>query len=364
MKIAFLGDVALVGQFDAQRNRDTDKYIAYLKAELKEFDYVVANLESPLTDRRHTFVCKSMHLKSSVCNVRTIKELGINAVTLANNHVYDFGRAGLTDTIHALDKAGIAWYGVDGKTVDLEIKGERITLSGFCCLSTNGAGYRHGKKKKGVNLLTRNNIEDQLLRDKQRDSFSVLSVHWGIEHTNYPAYEHIALINQMAKIKPIVLHGHHPHQIQGLVSEQGSLLAYSMGNALFDKTESINKEFHVELNEENRKSFILGVEIVDGKIRSYSTKGFYIGNSGIEPFDIDTELQDISIPLGAIEDEKKYQDMRNKQYRQALVEKFGKHDLKWLKSRMNYYSIGAKMASYAHKYAYQREALQFYPDKK
>ena len=72
MRIAFLGDLAFLGQFDKINNDLAEKNCLFLKKELEKYDYVVANLESPLTDRHHTLVCKSMHLKSSTCNAERL----------------------------------------------------------------------------------------------------------------------------------------------------------------------------------------------------------------------------------------------------------------------------------------------------
>ena len=117
MKIAFLGDIALVGHFDLEFNADAERRIDYLQKVLREYDYVVANLESPLTSKKTSMVCKSMHLQSCLKNVTILKTLGVNAVTLANNHILDFGMKGLYETINALESVGIGWYGVNGKTL-------------------------------------------------------------------------------------------------------------------------------------------------------------------------------------------------------------------------------------------------------
>ncbi len=353
MKIAFLGDIALVGQFCKPGIN-----IDYLCEILKGYDYIVANLESPLTNRTQTMVPKSMHLRADEESIEVLKKLRVNAVTLANNHTYDYGRKGVEDTIRVLDAAGIEWYGIDGKAITKTVKGEKFTLSGFCCLSTNGTGYRK-ESGKGINTLTREKLEKQVMADKENGSVSIISAHYGIEHTNYPALEHITLFDRVSGENTVVVHGHHPHQIQGIVEKNGSLIAYSLGNALFDKTTSISGAFTVELNEYNRKSFVLGVEIVDGKIQEYEAKGFYITDTGIVPYEIDKELKSISEPLKEIKDKDSYQNMRKAQYQAVLSKKFGKHDIKWLKSRLNYYSLGAKIGSTIRGKKYQAIKNEF-----
>ena len=356
MKIAFIGDIALVGVY-GESNNSISK-VSYLASILQGYDYVIANLESPLTDRKKTMVPKSMHLRASTNNISILKELNINAVSLANNHTYDYGRNGLEDTINTLDSASIKWYGVDGKYLSECICGERINVSGFCCLSTNGVGYDLNKKK-GINTLTKDKLNRQISRDIEEGALSVISVHYGIEHTNYPAIEHIRLFSEACDRHPIIIHGHHPHQIQGLQQLGDSLVAYSLGNAIFDDTTSINKSLTVHLNEENRKSFVLGVVVEGGKIIDYSIQGYYIGIDAITPFEIEKELKDISIPLESIDDESVYSQRRFEQYNSVLDTKFGKHDLKWLKARINYYSLGAKLSSMIRSQKYNSIRKQF-----
>lgn len=357
MKVGFLGDLALVGQFSS--NDNLDDRVAYLKKIVSDCDFLIGNLESPLTNKRFTLVPKSMHIKADETCVDVLKKLGVAAVSLANNHTYDYGRKGLIDTIKTLDSAGIKWYGADDKSVVVEILGETISISGFCCLSTNGAGYQYGNSK-GINALTRSQIENQVLNDKEAGAVSIISVHFGIEHTNYPALEHISLFNEVAKKNQVIIHGHHPHQIQGITRVNESIIAYSLGNALFDKTTSINGSFTVRMNEENRKSYVLIVEIRDGKIVGFETRGFFISDDGIKPYDVEEELTNISNAIYGIEDENKYQALRKNQYQKVLDEKFGKHDLKWVVSRLNYYSIGAKVSSIIRAKTYKKVKDGFY----
>lgn len=341
MRIAFLGDIALIGKFSYSNAGSMTDRISYLKKILEGYDYIVANLESPLTNKKKTIVPKSMHLRSDEKNVKLLKLLGVNAVSLANNHMFDFEKKGLDDTIRVLEHAGIKWYGAYGKNLIENVKGEKISISGFCCYSTNAAGY--SKSNKGINVLTYSALKKQLQKDAGRECFSILSLHWGIEHTNYPALEHIKMMKALSSEYRFIIHGHHPHQIQGVQNLSNSLIAYSLGNAIFDKCTSINGDLTVELNEHNRRSFVLGVEISDGNILQYTTEGFYIANDGIEPYSIDEELIRISNDISDIVNESAYRDKREQQYSNIIMNKFGKHDYKWFMSRLNYFAVGAKI---------------------
>lgn len=359
MRIALLGDIALIGQYDLSINPGAKKRIQKLANKLAEFDYVVANLESPLTDLTASWVCKSMHLRTATKNVELLKYLHVDAVSLANNHIYDFGRKGLTESIDNLDRNGIEWFGADSKHLSKEINGEKISFSGFCCYSTNGTGYDDGEGAKGIHTLTYAQVMAQLQKDQANNALSVFSFHWGTEHTNYPMYEHICLFEQLAQRKDVIIHGHHPHIIQGIQKCGDSLAAYSLGNCLFDDCTSINGSFTAKQNANNKKSFILDLEIKNRKIFKSTYYGFKDEEQGIVFFDINKELQRISKPLEKIDNVAVYEAKRKEQFERVFLEKFGKHDWKWVLSRLNYYSIGARIAAIFRKKKYLQEVKKF-----
>lgn len=359
MKVAFLGDIALIGKYDLTNNPRVKDKLQVLSQKLKEYDYVVGNLESPLTDKDKTMVCKSMHLKTPIVNVELLKYLNVNAVSLANNHLYDYGSKGLRDTIKILNSNDIDWFGANSKSILKEINGEKVCLSGFCCYSTNGTGYIENRKKEGINLLSYENIINQLGIDKKSGAFSIMSFHWGDEHTNYPKYEHLCLAKKIAKNKDVLIVGHHPHIIQGVQKIENSVIAYSLGNFLFDDCVSITGDFKLKQNRNNKKSFIFEVEMENGSITEQRYHGLRDEEKGFVFFNIENELNEISKPLTNIKDIHKYQDIRRSQIEKVNHEKFGRRDFKWLMSRLNYYSIGAYITTKFRKRKYLEKAEKF-----
>jgi hypothetical protein len=362
MKIAFLGDIALIGKYDITINSHCKERLKVMAEKLNEFDYVVANLESPLTEKTKSWVCKSMHLRTPVVNVELLNYLNVNAVSIANNHIYDFGQKGLEETIAVLESNSIEWFGADAKHLIKEINGVKVCLSGFCCYSTNGTGYIQNQNRKGVNTLTYDNVMKQLEEDKINNVFSILSFHWGTEHTNYPNLEHISLARKIAERKTVIIHGHHPHVVQGVQKIDGSLIAYSLGNFLFDDCKSLNGKFALKQTEDNKKSYVLEVEIKNNAIVDYEFKGFKDEDQGFVFFNISNEIEQISEALEQLDDEVSYEFKRKEQFEKAIQNKFGKHDLKWLMSRLNYYSIGARISAKFRSKKYRREMEKFLND--
>lgn len=356
MKIAFLGDIAFLGEYDKSQSSGVEERLRWLRDTLAEYDCVIANLESPLTSRKSSLVCKSMHLKADPCNVELLKYLNITAVSLANNHIADFGLQGVQETIRTLESAGIEWFGAAGKCYEMRYEGSALCFSGFCCYSANGTHY---EGKSGIHLCTYEHLKAQIKRDRERGMLPVISLHWGMEHTNYPAYEHINLMKTLLDQKPTIIAGHHPHIVQGISKVERSMVAYSLGNAVFDRCVSINKKLTVELNEDNRKGFIWGVTVENNQIAAEERIGFYIAQEGIRAYDIGKRLNEISNVIADIDDREEYEKMRREQFEKAITAKFGKHDLKWLIGRLNYYAVGARISGAIRNRKYRKEMDKF-----
>ena len=101
MKLALLGDVALFGCCT------TPEYFKEISDYLSGFDYVVGNLETPFSKKKKTNGAKSAYICAEPSTVSILKQLHINAVTLANNHMFDYGEEGYELTKKLLEEAGI-----------------------------------------------------------------------------------------------------------------------------------------------------------------------------------------------------------------------------------------------------------------
>lgn len=348
MKIALLGDIALIGKYDLTKNPEAFKRLRVVKEYLGQFDYVIGNLESPLTDVTKTWIPKSMHLRSPRKNVEVLKYLGIKAVSIANNHTYDFGQKGFAETIETLEQNGIEWFGAYDKDVQIRQNGEIINVSGFCCASTNGVHLGDAKTKKNtIHLLNRNNIQRQLLKDKEQNAFSLIIPHWGQEHTSYPGKDTINIAHRISEMKSnLAIVAHHPHQIQGIEKNDNKLIAYSLGNFLFDDCVSINGKMNLRQNDANKKTFVLSLDIKNGLLENFSTQGFLDDDClGIVQYDINNEIEKYSSRIKDFELDE-YEQLRKWQIAKVQQKKFGKHNLKWMLSRLNYYAVGAKLMTF------------------
>lgn len=276
MRLALLGDIALFGSFDIKNNPRLEENLREISSYLDGFDYVVGNLETPFSEKKKKHGAKSTHICSNVYNIQVLKWLRLNAVTLANNHIFDYGNEGYKTTIKLLRQNNIDFFGTDGKSLQITIEGNRLLFNGFCCYSTNPLNLASQWGKKGVNKLNVYDVE-QYLREN-REFLNIMAIHAGIEHVNYPSADHIKLSQRLASIAPFVYYGHHPHVIQGIEEYKGSVIAHSLGNFCFD--DIVKKTGGLVLSENNRTGIILEIEINNNKFDSWKETPFYIERDG------------------------------------------------------------------------------------
>lgn len=267
MKIAFLGDIALFGKNTTETTLYQQKF-RFIKSILKSCDFVVGNLESPLTTHTKTIGGKSAYLKGDPRDVEILKYLNVTHVSLANNHMFDYGIRGLQDTIETLDHAGIKWFGANGRTAVIRDNTNTLSLMGYCCYSTNGKGL--GEKIPCINIFDPLAIENEIIEVVNNGILPILSIHWGEEHVHYPNIDHVEVARKLCKDKTIIIHGHHPHVIQGIEEVSNSIIAYSLGNFCFDDVyTNKSEEPLIRLSKDNMESFILVMEINNNHIINY-----------------------------------------------------------------------------------------------
>lgn len=201
-------------------------------------DLQMANLEEPLTNDTGVTKCSAATLGSTCFQFRSppsyaniLKDAGFGLVNLANNHAYDFGPAGHTNTRAALDSAGVKYTGPPGMITVVDVKGIKVAVIGF-------APYPWAN-----DLLNIPKGQDLVRQAKKQADLVVIQVHMGAEGANYthvkPGTEMyvgenrgdpIAFSHAMIDAGADVIIGHSPHVLRAMEFYKGHLIAYSLGN--------------------------------------------------------------------------------------------------------------------------------------
>ncbi len=217
--------------------------------ELRRADLRIVNLETAVTRAGQAWPGKGIHYRMHPGNVDCLVAAGLDACVLANNHVLDWGREGLIETLATLRAAGLRTAGAGTgeaqawATVSLEFGGGRRLLLLACATASSGvpAEWAAGAARPGVALLpdlsesTAQRVADHLARQRRRGDLAMLSIHWGGNWgldlpDAHRRFAH-ALIEQGAVD---VVHGHSSHHPLPLEVHRGRLVVYGCGDLLND----------------------------------------------------------------------------------------------------------------------------------
>lgn len=206
---------------------------------LKEADIVFANLEGPVSnkgkDRRNLY---SFRMDPAV--IEAIKNSGINIVSVANNHVGDWGRDAYIDNLARLKDGGVLYAGGGNNSEEaetptvIEVNGIKIGFLGFSDVGPNDMEV--GKDKAGL-LLARNSRFNEIIQDASRQvNHLVVSFHFGDEYKTQHNARQEYLAHKAVDAGAKLVIGHHPHVVQDFEVYKNSYIAYSLGNFIFDQS--------------------------------------------------------------------------------------------------------------------------------
>ena len=233
-----VGDIYLGGSAAPYLKQNSYLYpFEPTKSILKDSDIAVANLEAPLTRRTAPFMEKEFILKIDPDATGAIKAAGFDVVTLANNHIMDYGQDGLQDTINFLDKADLKHAGAGRDLKDarmpaiISIKNKKIAFLAYSKVFPEEfyATKESGGTAQGIFEYVRYDI----IEIKKQVDFVIVSFHWGEELMKYPKEYQIKLAHLSIDSGASVIIGHHPHVLQGIERYKNGLIFYSLGNFAF-----------------------------------------------------------------------------------------------------------------------------------
>ncbi|HSW43967.1 MAG TPA: CapA family protein [Phycisphaerae bacterium] len=231
VSVVMVGDV----RFNRSLADDPVAAIGRLSAEFRrelEADVLLANLECSLGSPVPRVGAKN-DVPLATCppsSALALKALGVNVVTMANNHIFDGGAQGLDLTRKVLDEAGIAYFGAGlnyeeaAKPWIVERNGVRIGFLGFC-------GCECAGRNKPGTLLLDYGASYRLMRKVKDDcDYLVIYFHEGIEATNYPTRMAMRACHRAVDCGADLVVGTHPHTVQGIERYKGVPIVYSLGN--------------------------------------------------------------------------------------------------------------------------------------
>ena len=193
-------------------------FLQSVKPVFEADDLTIVNMEGTLTESTSR-MDKTFAFKGPADYTKILTEGSVEAANLANNHSRDYGEQSYTDTIAALDAAGIVNFGYD-RTAVMDVNGVKVGLVGTYELA-EGMGC---EEEMIANIKA---VEDQGAQ------IVIVSFHWGIERENYPDETQVSLAHSAIDHGADLVLGHHPHVLQGIEVYNGKNIVYSLGNFCF-----------------------------------------------------------------------------------------------------------------------------------
>ncbi len=244
VKIFISGDYCPIGRNSISIEKEAyDKLFGGIDHYSKMADLAITNLECPITDGKTPIYKTGPNLRTGEKSLLPLKFAGINMVTLANNHIFDYGEDGLNSTISACIKLGIEIVGA-GKNIEVarqpykvNIKGIRFTFLNF----TENEFCTAKGTQAGANPIDIINNHYDIAEAKKDADYVIVISHGGREHFQLPTPKQRERFRFFINSGADVVVGHHPHCFGGYEIYKNKPIFYSLGNFIFDYKKKYQK---------------------------------------------------------------------------------------------------------------------------
>lgn len=240
IRMVAVGDVMLSRSVERTMiGKKNFKYPFIKTAELTSgADITFGNLETPIISGKAVNPSE-MVFRADPRSVVGLKYAGFDVLSLANNHIMNFGKKGLEETVKELDEAGIkhAGAGIGENNISqgavMTVKGVRFLFLAF----TYNTDIRKDSKgvEYGVSNMDREKMQSAVKKAKEEADVVIVSMHAGTEYkTKSGAFQQDFAHSAIDAGADLVI-GHHPHVAQEVEKYNGKYIIYSLGNFVFDQ---------------------------------------------------------------------------------------------------------------------------------
>ena len=229
MELIFTGDIFL-GQVPMQ-------LAPGLKDLFLRADFVIGNLECSATHLTKP-VTKVIALRCVPTLLESLVEARVSAVTLANNHIFDFGQDAFEETKENLCARNIRYFGAGGNLTEAEsplfLTQSDISVALIGCAQPITRAIPAGPQSPGVTPCDKELLEALVSELAKKGHHVIVVAHWGYCDFKYPSAECVELVEILIGAGATSVIGHHSHVLNGQRSySDGRFVAYSLGNFYF-----------------------------------------------------------------------------------------------------------------------------------
>lgn len=237
MRLMFVGDISLgehyfsFGHGPRTSIENGDYLFSNVHDVLNSADYVVGNLEGPISDAGavdHSF--ESMVFRGHGSSADQLKSANINVVNLANNHAVQHGAEALDETVSVLLDQGIQPIGLTESESFIVGEGAfSCALIGMSAIADNTDVRQDSYVSFSLDAL-----KSKLITARSKAAKVILILHWGDESLCQPSQQQRELAKQILEMGVDLIVGHHPHIFYDIERNDNHVVAYSLGDFVFD----------------------------------------------------------------------------------------------------------------------------------
>ncbi len=290
--LVFTGDILLTGYLLSKYdNSGINGIVATdIVQEMTQADLTMVNEEFPFSNRGTAMEDKQYTFRIEPERVNVFQDLGIDIVTLANNHTLDYGQDALTDTFETLNTANIQYVGA-GNNYDeaKQLKEFKINEKNIGILAASRvipvASWAAGTSPGVFSTYDASGLIEEIKAADPIYDTVIVYVHWGVEKNEYPEDYQRELAKAYIDAGADIVIGSHPHVLQGMEYYNGKPIVYSLGNFIFGNQIPKTVLLKVEIDDTN--NIALSVE-------ACSTDANYILNKADNQQEIYSYLTEIS----------------------------------------------------------------------
>jgi poly-gamma-glutamate capsule biosynthesis protein CapA/YwtB (metallophosphatase superfamily) len=278
LNLAFVGDIMMGGSAAHKLKTDgPDSFFVHVAPLLKQADLVTGNLECPLGIGGVKFPNKKYNFLVDPSSAKGLSRAGFKLLTLANNHIMDFGVDALQSTFKALESNGLKHAGAGmnesraRRPAFFDVKGRKVAILAYSI--TYPAEYWARENKPGCASASGPEMKRDISSARAKGAdLVIVCVHWGQEKKTKLRYYQPTLAHLAIDAGADAVIGHHPHIWQEVEVYRGKPIAYSLGNfcfGSFSSSTTMSGILYLSFDRENRW---IGGKIVPVNVNNYQVQ--------------------------------------------------------------------------------------------
>lgn len=267
--ITFAGDIlfdenyAIMGKVSGNGNI-ANGVVPSLLTEMKSADIMMLNNEFPYSDRGTPLEDKKFTFRAKPTYVSFLNDMGVDIVSLANNHAYDYGEAAFLDTMETLENAGITYVGAGRNLQEARrpvyyiINNMKIAIVAATQIEKLDHPDTKGATDSSAGVFrcwNGDNLLETVREAKANSDFVIVYLHWGNENETPIDWAQEKQAPEVVEAGADLVIGAHPHCLQKISVIQGVPVMYSLGNFWFNSKTIDTGMIKITLNENGLQSY-------------------------------------------------------------------------------------------------------------